>query len=258
MKVLQTSLGQIRQNVYRIHRTLIKMPAPAEIVDDLEKCLAVLNCALEEARLILREADSRQDKEEASAYLHDLIIPNLIMLYLALEGLQANFSRDEFGHEAYMNSLDHFLKHTPGAETSSDHQTSAYALVSLVESVMSKDLPGQERIWVLETHGSLPVLTGFEIMQIKGIILECLNNSIKHSGSRHVHVRFDFKESEVSFSIKDYGSGFDVRTALHQRAGRGLETMRSRAMKIFGVLEIEAEPGGGCLVRLSIPRKGNP
>lgn len=78
---------------------------------------------------------------------------------------------------------------------------------------------------------------------------ECLNNAVKHSGTRHVELAFDAIGDRAMLIVSDDGRGFDA-AAVERREGLGLSIMRDRARSIGAWIEIESAPGRGCRVTM--------
>jgi len=88
------------------------------------------------------------------------------------------------------------------------------------------------------------------------IIQELLNNIDQHAHASHVRVTLDLQKDEVTASVEDDGSGFDVGAVLaatHPRKPFGIPTMRQQVEMLGGKLEFESSIGRGTKVRLSIP-----
>jgi len=93
-------------------------------------------------------------------------------------------------------------------------------------------------------------------MVIYRVVQEALNNVRKHSQAIEAQIAMATTEREVTVEIRDNGRGFDITetrgSGLHP--GKGLLTMKSRAQMLGGNLIIEARPGSGTIVLLTIPR----
>ncbi len=83
------------------------------------------------------------------------------------------------------------------------------------------------------------------------IFKEAVNNSARHSGCSRVDIDLCVEGPRLVLSLADNGSGFD--TSLESE-GQGLMSMRRRAHRLKGTLEIASSAGAGTTVRLSIPR----
>ncbi len=94
-------------------------------------------------------------------------------------------------------------------------------------------------------------------MVIYRVVQEALNNVRKHAQASEVQISLRTDANEITVEIRDNGKGFDVggaRRAKSQSGGVGLLNMRSRAQMLGGDLNIQARPGAGTRVILTIPR----
>jgi two-component system sensor histidine kinase DegS len=94
-------------------------------------------------------------------------------------------------------------------------------------------------------------------MVIYRVVQEALNNVRKHAQASEVQIGLRTDANEITVEIRDNGKGFDVagaRRSKSQSGGVGLLNMRSRAQMLGGDLKIEARPGAGTRVTLTIPR----
>lgn len=84
------------------------------------------------------------------------------------------------------------------------------------------------------------------------IVQEALNNSLKHAAATSVTVRLGTDDQELLLEVADNGRGFDTRAETDHQGGIGLTTMRERAERLGGSLEVRSAPGQGTtvLVRL--------
>lgn len=76
------------------------------------------------------------------------------------------------------------------------------------------------------------------------IILEALNNAMRHAHATCCVVRFQMEEDTLVISIQDDGVGMPQE----YRAGVGLRSMRARAQEIGGQLRVDSvQPHGTCI-----------
>ena len=87
------------------------------------------------------------------------------------------------------------------------------------------------------------------------IIQEALNNSLKHASATSVTVQIYATTVEVKVEISDNGVGFDTGVA-GTKGGMGLESMRERAEKLGGQLQIESSPDKGTTITASLENSG--
>lgn len=91
----------------------------------------------------------------------------------------------------------------------------------------------------LDTAPELPYVT---VLQILRIILEALNNTIKHSKASIVHVHISYQPALAALLVRviDNGIGFNVST----NRGKGLGIMQNRARKVNANLHIASDQNG--------------
>jgi two-component system sensor histidine kinase UhpB len=84
------------------------------------------------------------------------------------------------------------------------------------------------------------------------IILEALNNALKHASASHIAVAIHFRAGHFEATIEDNGIGFDLEKAA-ESGGYGLAGMRERVEGQGGTLQIVSCPGNGTRIRVSVP-----
>jgi PAS domain S-box-containing protein len=82
------------------------------------------------------------------------------------------------------------------------------------------------------------------------IMKEALNNIVKHAHCTKVRLEMMENNQSLQITIADNGRGFD--SSLPSR-GNGLASMRHRASRMGGILNIESSPSSGTMVNLCIP-----
>jgi signal transduction histidine kinase len=87
--------------------------------------------------------------------------------------------------------------------------------------------------------------------ELYGIAQEALNNALKHAKASEVVLSVRVTEGSVALEVADDGQAFDLPD-VHDKGGLGLISMRERADKIGGQLEIDSAPGAGTRVRISV------
>ena len=82
------------------------------------------------------------------------------------------------------------------------------------------------------------------------IFKEAVNNAARHSRCSAVEIELRVERSRLVLGIVDDGDGFDTSV---ESEGQGLTSMRRRAQRLEGTLEIASHRGGGTSVTLEIP-----
>lgn len=98
----------------------------------------------------------------------------------------------------------------------------------------------------------LQKLDAHTAMQLLRIAQETFANSIKHAEASYILLELKIDAAVVRVIITDNGKGFDPQ-ACSGGMGYGLTTMRERAEKIGGTLEITSVSGQGTKVIVEVP-----
>ncbi len=82
------------------------------------------------------------------------------------------------------------------------------------------------------------------------VFKEGINNIARHSGSKSADAALKIERGMIVLELSDDGRGFDETKADH---GQGLDSMRRRAEKLGGQLDLVSKPGAGTTVILKAP-----
>ena len=85
------------------------------------------------------------------------------------------------------------------------------------------------------------------------IVQEALSNVRRHARTDRASVRLVREQDDIVAEIRDRGQGFVLAEASDDQRGLGLIGMQERATMIGGRLVIDAIPGEGTCVRVSVP-----
>jgi ligand-binding sensor domain-containing protein/two-component sensor histidine kinase len=83
------------------------------------------------------------------------------------------------------------------------------------------------------------------------IFKESVNNIVRHADCRHALVLVDVCGNELVVELRDDGCGFQIQNS--NGHGHGLASMRERAGRLGGKLELHSDPGKGTSLKLTIP-----
>jgi signal transduction histidine kinase len=75
---------------------------------------------------------------------------------------------------------------------------------------------------------------------------------VKHAHATEVYVSFDSTPDGIVLEIRDNGRGFDPGADYPGHIG--LQTMRERAVRLGGSLEVESTRGKGSCLRVWVPQ----
>ncbi|MES2657952.1 MAG: ATP-binding protein [Verrucomicrobiota bacterium] len=85
---------------------------------------------------------------------------------------------------------------------------------------------------------------------------EALNNIVRHSGAKVVHLTIEVAAGSLIIFVADDGCGFDRSVILP--GSDGLRNMEERIRSVRGTCLIETTPGGGTSIQFKISLKGKP
>lgn len=102
------------------------------------------------------------------------------------------------------------------------------------------------------TGNALPALPATTEVHLIRIIQEALSNVRKHAGTTRARVQFCREPDLVRVVIADDGQGFDPADVTQDGRHFGLSIMKERARLIGAGLEIDASPGRGARIAISI------
>jgi PAS domain S-box-containing protein len=81
---------------------------------------------------------------------------------------------------------------------------------------------------------------------------ECLNNVVRHAGTKEVNVRLGVDGNTLVLRVRDKGVGFDP-AAVREEAALGLASMEERMRLIAGKLLVQSRPGRGTEIEARAP-----
>jgi signal transduction histidine kinase len=88
------------------------------------------------------------------------------------------------------------------------------------------------------------------------IAQEAMTNVRKHAHAKAASINMQFKARQMILTIQDDGVGIAANTSSERPTGYGLATMRERAQRIGGQLNIENPTDGGTAVHVMVPLNG--
>ena len=81
---------------------------------------------------------------------------------------------------------------------------------------------------------------------------EALHNTVKHARAANVKLKLEERPEGFTLEVSDDGTGFDAQDDFPGHLG--LKSMRERASRLGGTLEVASEPGLGVSILARVPR----
>jgi NarL family two-component system sensor histidine kinase LiaS len=219
---------------------LLQQLGEAEAIHDQQ---IIESAVLEERRRLARD-------------LHDTVSQELFAIHMSASSLPKIIEKNPAAASDLMDQLILMSHHA---------QKQMRGLISQLRPIELNDVSLEEALekWfpeycrAHELKGQLEVLIHGEISeaiehQLFLIIQEGLANVVKHASAEQIILSLHEREHQYILQLQDNGQGFE-RSEIPS-ASHGLSTMRERAQKLGGNVEIFSKLGTGTRVRVRIPR----
>jgi len=84
------------------------------------------------------------------------------------------------------------------------------------------------------------------------VLIECVNNSIKHSSAQNIDIKIERVDNILSVDYVDDGIGFDIADVDSINKGMGLYNIKNRIKTLNGDIVINSSLGKGTSIKISI------
>jgi two-component system, NarL family, nitrate/nitrite sensor histidine kinase NarX len=204
-----------------------------------------------------------EERERIAREIHDGLAQTVSLLHLRIRQAQAKASRE--GFSSLDNDLEEMAMISDGAydevrASVSDLRTPRTADQGLTAALrqLLHHFGLQSRLLVeLKADSAEAVrLSPEPEAQVVGIVREALNNVRKHAQVDRATVQVERQDAAVRVRVEDRGRGFDPAMIATSGARFGLRSMKDRAERCGGTLEIVSAPGRGTCVTMVIPLEG--
>ena len=101
-----------------------------------------------------------------------------------------------------------------------------------------------------EYNGNPETLSSIANINIFRIILEAINNIIKHSEATKAYIKLHIDETSIVINASDNGKGFVIDNT---KLGKGLYSIKVRADAMKGTFDINSGMNSGCSITITIP-----
>jgi signal transduction histidine kinase len=107
-----------------------------------------------------------------------------------------------------------------------------------------------EMHWSVSDSGRDMELNSELRRQVYLIFKECINNIARHSRATEAHIDLQVVKRQLALEVSDNGCGIEHQDG---HSGNGLESMRLRAARLGGELQVRSTKGHGTTVILRAP-----
>jgi signal transduction histidine kinase len=218
-----------------------------------EKALRLERERDEQARRAVAEEQARIARE-----LHDVLAHNVSVMVVQAAAAQDVFdSRPARAREA-LRSIEQTgrsalqeLRRLLGAVRTEDTELAPQPGLSLLPELVEQVRRAGLAVDLHVDGRPRPLGAGLDLAAYR-VVQEALTNTIKHAQASTADVRVAYDGTRVELVVADDGIG-PPGNGSGTNGGHGLIGMRERVALYGGELETAAKPGGGFLVRASLP-----
>jgi signal transduction histidine kinase len=214
--------------------------------------------SVENARLRLDQvlAATVAERTRLSRELHDSVLQSLFGMTLGLRTAREHIGKDDAAADS---ALDYSLRLAESAHSEMRSLVLELRPESLINEGLLTALRKQSET-LLERHQiklianiaiDEPKCSIHEKEAIYRVVMEALNNVIKHSSSRTVHLMVMSNGRELIVTVSDDGIGFDVYQDYPGHVG--LASMRERSTSVGAALEVTSALNSGTTVKVTLP-----
>jgi len=207
-------------------------------------------------RNIVKAIVMTEEKERSffSKELHDGLGPLLSAIKLYMQWSERSISeasRNEIIHKAE-DILEEALKAVKEISNKlSPHLLTNYGLRSALKSFIDK--LEETSVFQIEFNSNLSRRLGEEIETvIYRAIIECINNTIKHSEAKKVTISLIDTGHKLQVQYEDDGIGFDLEKTNTLKNGMGLFNLQNRIQNIGGTIRMFSKQGQGINYKISV------
>lgn len=198
-----------------------------------------------------------EERERIAREIHDELGQYLAILRIEIALLGTKYGGDNAALQADVESIkeqaDLLISSVRDISKRLSPTITSHGLIPALEWLLDIFCRSSGLICLLnppEIHAlQLPVeLTG----ELFRIAQGALNNVVSHAQARSVEITLKGSKTELLMVIQDDGKGFDPRSRDINKAF-GLMSMRARAMRWGGDIQINSSPGNGARIEVRIP-----
>lgn len=205
-----------------------------------------------------REAGVLDERQRIASDIHDTLAQNFAGIITQLQAAAVAADRtDEAGRRRHIHHATELAREGLEEARRSVRAIAPKALDAsrLPEALAALSAEWSERSGVhveMTTTGTARALHPEVETTLLRVTQEALTNAAKHARASRAGVTLSYMDDLVSVDVRDDGIGFDPDGA-ESDGGFGIISMRERAARLSGRLEIESARGAGTAVSATIP-----
>lgn len=195
-----------------------------------------------------------EDQNRYARELHDGLGPLLSTLKMHLEWIanpDHSINKNKIiDHAIY--TLDSAIRSTKEiANNLSPHILERFGVVDAVNAYIEHIKETSDVEFIVSSNLKGRLAANVEIVLYR-TILECINNSLKHSEAKKIILKFNRESNNLKIRYSDNGKGFDVEKEIAEGRGMGLFNIQSRIKHIGGEFQLTSNLNIGTDITINI------
>jgi signal transduction histidine kinase len=209
-----------------------------------------LKQSMGETAAALAENSVYEERNRIAQEIHDVVGHTLTSTVLQIEAGKRLLHKDKEGAVTRLEGAQELVRHGLNEIRRSVHMLKEGQAFNLGHQLrqLIQDTEHHTGVVIKASMGDLPDLTMPYKKLIYHALQEGLTNGIRHGGASYFRFLLAQEGKLLVFQLQDNGRG-----AAELVTGFGLNVMRERAEQLDGILTIETQGYGGCLLRIEIP-----
>jgi len=208
---------------------------------------------LSEQKLMEKEIAniSTMEQDRIGQDIHDGLGQQLTALSLLAASLQRELERENIPQNSKLDEIINYLQQATQEVRGLSRGLAPMSIEMLglkdAIKILANDIQKASGINChVESERSVNITDHTISIQIYRIIQECLNNALKHSDAKNIHIQLK-NSDHFELTISDDGIGFNVNDKKNNNS-LGLRIMHYRANLIGCALHIKSSPGNGTII----------
>jgi signal transduction histidine kinase len=205
----------------------------------------------------IMEAIIRTQEEDQSRYareLHDGIGPILSTLKMYIEWLAdaSNVTNKEKISQQSILAINEAINLVKDiANNMSPHILQRFGLVNAIKTHLERVKETSPIEYSISSTVTGKLSDSIEISLYR-VLLECINNSVKHADAKKIFLKFKKQDGHLFISFSDNGKGFDLKEVMATQKGMGLFNIQNRIKLMGGDMRITSNLGIGTDIEINL------
>lgn len=195
----------------------------------------------------------RQTMQHIGQEIHDSVAQKLTLASIYTQRMQfENKQQERAGRLEEISKIinDSLLELRQLSKNLTDNKLQNASLTELIE-IECKQVEATGIVRATFETAELPEINIAAKNSLVRIVQEFIQNSIKHSGCKIIHIKMEVTAHMLNLTLEDNGKGFDMEDVVH--TGAGLDNIRRRIQILKGNCNFESEKGKGTKLHFTIP-----